>query len=124
MPLTWVTRPFAQPVLERPAHLGAGELERDDRVVERHDLVDRAARDLALGEVGAQAAAVLQRDVGADRGAHRVGDQVAERALAAAIAAQSRGRCGPRARAAIGATAAFQRSTRAAIAESGVTSSA
>ena len=58
----------------------------DDRepVVERHRLEQRAVGQLAGREIGAQAAAVGQRDLGVGaRGEHEIGEQVALGRLAA-----------------------------------------
>ena len=78
----------AQAVFERAAHLGRRQLEREDRVLEGHDLVDGTLRDHALRQIGAQAPAVLEHDVDARCLAHRVADEVADRRLGTAAPEQ------------------------------------
>ena len=92
MPETCGKRPLAprqqrQPVLHRAPELGAGDLDDDDAVVERQlgqDVALGDARARLVGLAGADAAAVDDRGVGAHAGAHRVGEQVADRGLARA----------------------------------------
>ena len=68
-------------VLERGEQVVAGQLDQHDHVAERQlpdDVLAGQNRAGSVGAITADAAAVHQREVGADAHAHGVGDQVAE----------------------------------------------
>jgi hypothetical protein len=72
----------AHAVLERRAQVGAADLDQDGLVAEGQLGLDVAPGQHGAGLVGAigpDAAAIGERDVGADRLAYRIGHQVRER---------------------------------------------
>ena len=76
-----------KPVLQRRAQVAAADVDRHHPVAERQFGEHVAPGDGAAGRIdlaAADAAAVGHRGVGAGLGAHRVGDQVADRGLAGA----------------------------------------